>query len=200
MLVHSLFLCLDRSGRIVVRRLPSRVLSPPSRCRSLCARPAKNQRSAVGSTRPTIQVKPESRMHDPFSADHPPLPPDDPSSAKFMQLVDDKRGYSHWHANGDTDYVESPDWMSYLPVDANGQVIIDSTRAVTLALTHSTCVPDGSAKNSYLSALDVSLSDSVLIRNCSLDSTRSGGIREDFAVGARPLEYHRGILHQDEPN
>ncbi len=105
---------------------------------------------------PTIHVKPESRMHDPFSADHPPLPPDDPTSAKFMQLVDDKPGYSRWHANGDTDYVESPDWMAYLPVDERGNVIIDSTRAVNLALTHSTTY-QRQREELYLSALDVSL-------------------------------------------
>lgn len=104
----------------------------------------------------TIEVKPESRMHDPFSADHPPLPPDDPTSAKLMQVVDDKPGYSHWHANGDTDYVESPDWRAYLPIDENGNVLIDSTRAVSLALTHSTLY-QRQREELYLSALDVSL-------------------------------------------
>ncbi len=104
----------------------------------------------------TIEVKPESRMHDPFSADHPPLPPDDPASAKLMQVVDDKPGYSHWHANGDTDYVENPEWMSFLPVDENGVVIIDNQRAVELALTHSTAYQE-QREELYLSALTVSL-------------------------------------------
>lgn len=104
----------------------------------------------------TIEIRPESRMFDPFSADHPPLPPDDPESAKLMQLVDDKPGFSHWHANGDTDYVESPDWRAYLPIDANGYVLIDSSRAVTLALTHST-IYQQQREELYLSALDVSL-------------------------------------------
>jgi hypothetical protein len=70
---------------------------------------------------PTIQIKPESRMHDPFSADHPPLPPDDPASAQLMQLVDDKPGFSHYR-NGDTDYVE-PRLNVVLPLNGNGVVI-----------------------------------------------------------------------------
>ncbi len=104
----------------------------------------------------TIEVMPQSRMHDPFSADHPPLPPDDPASAKLMQVVDDKPGYPLWHANGDTDYVENPEWMSFLPVDENGVVIIDSQRAVELALTHSPLY-QRTREELYLTALDVSL-------------------------------------------
>jgi len=47
-----------------------------------------------------IDIDPMSRMFDPFSSDHPPLPPDDPSSHQLMHRVNGHRGYPHWHANG----------------------------------------------------------------------------------------------------
>ncbi len=105
---------------------------------------------------PTIDINPESRMHDPFSADHPPLPPDDPASHQLMEQVDCKRGYPHWHANGDTCYVENPIWQSYLPVNQQGVLELDIDTAVRLALLHS---PDYQRQREtlYLSALDVSL-------------------------------------------
>ncbi len=108
--------------------------------------------SATGS----IAIDPYSRMFNPFSSDHPPLPPDDPASHEFMHCVDNKRGYPHWHANGDTDYVENPEWMAYLPVNEKGQVVLSLDRAYQLALIHS---PDYQAQleTLYLSALDVSL-------------------------------------------
>jgi len=36
----------------------------------------------------TIEVDPRSRMFDPFSLDHLPMPTDDPSAAEFMDTVD----------------------------------------------------------------------------------------------------------------
>jgi len=39
---------------------------------------------------------------------------------QLMQCVDGKSGYSHWDANGFTPYVENPDWLAYLSLDANG--------------------------------------------------------------------------------
>ncbi|MFO0264431.1 MAG: hypothetical protein ACK53V_22615, partial [Planctomycetota bacterium] len=43
-----------------------------------------------------IQVAPQSRMFNPFSQDHPPNPPDDPTSAELMRRVDGRPGYPHW--------------------------------------------------------------------------------------------------------
>ena len=43
-----------------------------------------------------IDINPASRMFDPFSSDHPPIPPDDPASHQFMHNVDGKPGYPHW--------------------------------------------------------------------------------------------------------
>lgn len=108
--------------------------------------------SATGS----IELDPQSRMFDPFSADHPPIPPDDATSHDLMHTVDQKPGYPHWHANGNTDYVENPAWMSYLPVNEKGEAVLSLSAAYQLALIHS---PDLQQQREtlYLSALDVSL-------------------------------------------
>lgn len=108
--------------------------------------------SATGN----IAVDPYSRMFNPFSSDHPPIPPDDATSHQLMHRVDKKDGYPHWHANGDTNFVESPEWRSYLPVNEQGQLVLNLDRAFQLALLHS---PDlqQQTETLYLSALDVSL-------------------------------------------
>lgn len=103
-----------------------------------------------------IDVAPESRMFNPFSQDHPPLPPDDPHSAEFMDCVDGRPGYPHWHANGDTSYVENPEWRHYLPLNDRGEVEIDFVRAYELALIHSNNY-QRQREELYLTALDVAL-------------------------------------------
>lgn len=104
----------------------------------------------------TIEIDPQSRMFDPFSSDHPPIPPDDPASHQLMHCVDGHRGYPHWHANGDTNHVENPEWRYYLPVNDKGELVLDLESAYQLALLHS---PDLQQQREtlYLSALDVSL-------------------------------------------
>ena len=104
----------------------------------------------------SIVIDPQSRMFDPFSADHPPLPPDDPTSHEFMNCVDGKRGYPHWDANGNTNYVDNPEWRSYLPINEDGQVPIDLAGAYQLAVLNSPTL-QVQRENLYLSALDVSL-------------------------------------------
>lgn len=103
-----------------------------------------------------ILIDPQSRMFDPFSQDHPPIPPDDASSHQLMHCVDGNEGYPQWHANGDTNYVENPEWKSYLPMNEKGQVVLNLERAFQLALINS---PDYQAQREalYLSALNVSL-------------------------------------------
>ena len=127
-----------------------------------------------------IDIDPMSRMFDPFSSDHPPLPPDDPSSHQLMHRINGHRGYPHWHANGDTNFVENPEWESYLPVNENGQVVLDLATAYQLAQIHS---PDLQAQREtlYLSALDVSLErfgfDSQLFSGFNSFLTGEGGFR-----------------------
>ena len=73
-----------------------------------------------------------------------------------MHCVNGKRGYPHWHANGDTNFVESPEWRAYLPIGENGVVKLDVERAYQMALLHSTDL-QSQRETLYLSALDVSL-------------------------------------------
>ena len=103
-----------------------------------------------------IEIDSRSRMHDPFSKDHPPIPTDDPASHRLMRHVDGKPGYPHWHANGDISEVENPLWKSYLPINERGEVQLSLERAYQLALLHS---PDlqSQYETLYESALDVSL-------------------------------------------
>jgi Outer membrane efflux protein len=107
-------------------------------------------------TDPSLEISPDSRMHDPFSADHPPLPPDDPASHQLMNCVDGKKGYEAWHANGDTSYISNPEWRSYLPVNGQGIVRINMDEAINLAFLHSPTWQQ-QKETLYLSALDVSL-------------------------------------------
>lgn len=104
----------------------------------------------------SVAIDPQSRMFDPFSADHPPIPPDDAASHQFMHCVDEKAGYPYWHANGDTDFVENPEWRSYLPMNEDGQVVLDFDSAFELAKLHSTQF-QAQRETLYVSALDVSL-------------------------------------------
>lgn len=109
-----------------------------------------------GQFDPAIDIDPRSRMFDPFSADHPPLPPDDPESHRLMEFTDCKPNYPHWHANGDTQYVENPEWTLYLQTNEEGELVLNEDRAVELALIHSTDYQN-QKETLYISALDVSL-------------------------------------------
>jgi len=102
----------------------------------------------------TVYPKKESRYYDPFCPDAEPMPPDDPVSHQLMHCVDGKKGWPHWHDNGDTYYVESPFWRAYLPRDERGVVVLDRARAVDLALVHSREY-QRQIENLYLSALNV---------------------------------------------
>ena len=103
----------------------------------------------------TIEIDERSRMYDPFDRDRPPMPPDDPASHQYMHRVDRHKGYPRWHINGDTLEVENPDWISYLPVDETGQLVLGADDSVRLALLHSPNYQQ-ELEELYLSALDVS--------------------------------------------
>ncbi|MCI0357425.1 MAG: TolC family protein [Planctomycetaceae bacterium] len=103
----------------------------------------------------TIAVDPRSRMYDPFCADCPPIPPDDPVAHELMHCVDNKRGWPFWHDNGDTANVENPAWPAYLEFDARGALTVSSQDAVRIALLNSPNYQQN-LEQLYLSALDVS--------------------------------------------
>ena len=102
-----------------------------------------------------INVDRRSRMFDPFNPDRPPMPEDDPASARYMEMVDGKKGYPFWKANGVTNTAENPDWWTMLPLDERGILVLNSDDAVRLALLHSPTYQQN-LETLYLSALDVS--------------------------------------------
>ncbi|MEQ1905049.1 MAG: hypothetical protein ABL888_12750 [Pirellulaceae bacterium] len=149
----------------------------------------KNNDPRWSSPTANIEVDPQSRMFDPFSKDHPPLPPDDPASGELMTRVDGRKGYPHWHANGDTCFVESPEWRGYLPMDSQGRVIINIDTAIELSLVHSPSL-QRQREDLYLSALDVSLErfgfDSQLFAGFnSFYSVERGGSALSTGFGSR---------------
>jgi outer membrane protein TolC len=102
----------------------------------------------------TIEPDPASRFYDPDNPNCPPMPPDDPTSHGYMQCVDCKKGWPHWHDHGNTSQVENPAWLAYLPMDENGVVVLDRVGVVRTARIHSRNY-QRELENLYLSALDV---------------------------------------------
>ena len=149
-----------------------------------------------GSATGDIEISPLSRMFDPFSADHPPLPPDDPTSHKFLHTVDKKPGYPHWHSNGNTNEVENPVWQSYLPVNENGKVVISLSDAYQLALIHSTDLQE-QREELYLSALEVSIQrfgfDSQLFTGFNSFLTSAGSLQSPTGQSSTTLSSSLGV-------
>lgn len=104
----------------------------------------------------TIEPSDRSRFYDPYAPDSEPMPPDDPTAHDYMHCVDCKKGWPCWHARGDTPFVENPDWRAYLPLDEQGDLVLDLRGAVSVSLVNSREY-QREFENLYLSALDVSL-------------------------------------------
>ncbi len=123
----------------------------------LVAEKSNDPRWAVGDF--SIDMDPRSRYFDPSDPDRPPMPPDDPASHQFMHCVACKKGWPHWHDNGDRIELENPQWRAelaqYAPMNEKGEVVLDVDTALKLAYIHS---PDyqNQLETLYLSALDVS--------------------------------------------
>ncbi len=136
----------------------------------------------------TILINPQSRMFDPFSQDHPPMPPDDPTSNELMQCVDDRPGYPLWEANGNTNYVVNPEWESYLAVNPNGEAVLDLPTAYRLALINSTEL-QRARESLYVSALNVSLErfdfETQMFADTALGWAIPGGINKPPTVPSR---------------
>jgi hypothetical protein len=120
-----------------------------------------------------IGMDPRSRMFDPFDPDYEPMPPDDPDSHQFMHCVDKKKGYPHWHANGEIASVENPHWYQFLPLNEDGVLVLDAETSVELALLHSRDY-QRQLETLYLSALDVSF------ERFRFDSQFFGGLATDY--------------------
>ncbi|MEL7338816.1 MAG: hypothetical protein AAFN70_21715, partial [Planctomycetota bacterium] len=63
-----------------------------------------------------IDLPRNSRMFNPFDPDRQPMPEDDPYSHRYMHCVDGREGYPLWHAAGETNSAENPDWWGTLPL------------------------------------------------------------------------------------
>ncbi|MCO6043881.1 TolC family protein [Aeoliella sp. ICT_H6.2] len=102
-----------------------------------------------------IAIDPRSRMFDPFDPDVEPMPPDDPTSAQYMECVDGKRGSAEWRKLPKTSFVDNPRWQQYLPRNEEGDIALDQQAAMEMALLQSTSY-QSQLEELYLSALDVS--------------------------------------------
>lgn len=106
-----------------------------------------------------IEIDPRSRYFDGYDPDHSPMPVDDPDSHEYMRLVDGKKGWEHWHDNGDRTELENPAWREalgeYVDIDEDGAVNLDVDSALRLAYVHSPS-HQRQLETLYLSALDVS--------------------------------------------
>ncbi|KAA5543804.1 TolC family protein [Roseiconus nitratireducens] len=102
-----------------------------------------------------VYADPYSRLADPSSIDHPPMPPDDPTSHTLMHRVDGKKGFKGWDRFGRLAEVESPYWKDSLVLDDEGVAVVDLREAVRLSRLHSRDFQTN-IETLYLSALDVS--------------------------------------------
>ncbi len=94
-------------------------------------------------------------MFDPNDPDVEPMPPDDPTSDLLMQRVDNKKGSRLWKKLPKTPFVENPAWTDYLPINADGDVVLDLSGAVEAGLLNAPRY-QSELEQLYLSALDVS--------------------------------------------
>ncbi len=100
----------------------------------------------------SIERPPQSRLHDSFNTNCPPMPPDDPAAHDYMHAPNGLRGYKHWHDDGDAPSVESPDWKQYLRFSDDNQLVISPDSAVELGIVHSRAYQT-ELEDLYLSAL-----------------------------------------------
>lgn len=137
-----------------------------------------------------IELDPRSRMFDPFDRDRPPMPEDDPASHELMHRVDGKKGWKHWHDNGETNITENPEWLQYLPFDEDGILVLDAVTAMQVALLNSRDY-QLQLEELYLSALDVSFErfrfDSQFFGGAHVDYAASGPLRSGRSSGSSIL-------------
>ena len=105
-----------------------------------------------------IDMDRRSRFYDPYNPDRSPMPADDPTSHQYMQVVDGKKGWSHWDANGERIGLENPAWAGaladYVDVGQDDAVKLNVDSALRLAYMHSPS-QQTQLETLYLSALDV---------------------------------------------
>ena len=96
-----------------------------------------------------------SRMADLTDPDCPSTrPPDDESAAAYMQHPYKFRGANYWQRFSQTEDVEFDHWWSQLPLNEEGELLIDRDRAIELALLHNRDYQT-SYETLWLTALDL---------------------------------------------
>lgn len=107
----------------------------------------------------SVRSEKQSRFYDTFNELFPPMPPDDPTSHRYMHCVDGKHGFMRWHINGDRTTLDNPEWRSQLSdvveLTNAGSIKLDRHSAMRLAYLNSIAWWD-QLQTLYLSALDVS--------------------------------------------
>ncbi len=103
----------------------------------------------------TIKIDPKSRMYMDYDPDNPPMPPDDAAASIYMDEVDGMEGYDGWDEHEKLKTFENPEWRKHLPIGEDGKLHLDASKALKLALLHSTDYRN-QLEQMYLSALDVS--------------------------------------------
>src|SRR5262245_20958489 len=97
----------------------------------------RNQCPAWALPRTDITPAPNSRLADPYSHDHPPMPPDDPFAHRYMQCVYGMHGSRHWGDDGYAQSVEPSGWRETQPVDNDNALPLTPDSAVEVALVNS---------------------------------------------------------------
>jgi len=107
----------------------------------------------------TVRQDQRSRFYDQYSQIFPPMPPDDPTSHRYMHCVDGKKGWPRWHNNGDRTDLENGDWRERIgeivELTDSGAIKLSLESAVRLAYLNSLDWQD-QLETLYLSAIDVS--------------------------------------------
>ena len=141
-----------------------------------------------------IEGDTRSRYFDVYDLDHPPMPLDDPASHQYMRVVDGKRGWKYWLANGERLDLENPGWPAelrdYVDTTSEGAVKLDVDSALRVAYVNSP-LQQRQLETLYLSALDVSA------ERFRLDTQFFGGYNTAYAHqgGLSParIEYSRTL-------
>jgi len=104
----------------------------------------------------TLNADRNSRYANRYNPDAQPMPQDDATAHRLMEEVDGKKGSRKWNKNGFTDKIDNENWRNTLPVNEDGEIVIDQKVAFDLALMHS---PDyrTALENVYGAALNVTL-------------------------------------------
>jgi len=107
----------------------------------------------------TVEQDSRSRYYDPCDEIRPPMPPDDPSSHRYMHCIDGKTGWPWWGKDGCRLELENPHWRQrlgeYAQLNEKGEVNLSLNSALQVALINSPNL-QSQLEEIYLSALDVS--------------------------------------------